>query len=54
MAKTEAKIKAKTSKDESFHLCSISITLETKEDLDKLIRWCKERGLFYTAHDYDE
>ena len=53
-SKLKAKTKAITRTDESCHPYSLNIGVENKDKLDELIRWCKERGLFYTIHDYDE
>ncbi len=52
--KTKAKSKTKARTDVSFHPYSISIAAKTKEELDELIRLCKERELYYSVHDYDE
>jgi hypothetical protein len=56
MVRTNIKMKAKSkaNTDVSFHPYSISIAAKTKEELDELIRLCKERELYYTVHDYDE
>jgi hypothetical protein len=52
--KTKVKSKTKANKAVSFHPYSMSIAVKTKEELDELIRLCKERELYYTVHDYDE
>jgi FAD/FMN-containing dehydrogenase len=52
--KTKAKSKTKANTDVSFHPYSISIAVKTEEELDELIRLCKEHELYYTVHDYDE
>ena len=52
--KIKAKSKTKADNDGAFHPYSISIGLKTQRELDELIRWCKDHGLFYTVHDYDE
>jgi hypothetical protein len=52
--KMKAKSKTKANTGVSFHPYSISIAAKTKEELDELIRLCKERELYYTVHDYDE
>ncbi len=59
MVRTSIKMKAKSktkaaNTDVSFHPFSITIAAKTKEELDELIRLCKERELYYTVHDYDE
>ena len=52
--KLKTKAKSKANRDVSFHPYSVSIAVETKEELDALIRLCKEHKLYYTVHDYDE
>jgi len=46
MARTKIKTqsKTKTNTDESFHPYSINVAVKTKEELDELIRLCKEMG----------
>ncbi len=51
--KAKAKSKTKADKDTSFHPYSISIAVKTKEELNELIRLCKEHELYYTVDDYD-